>query len=232
MAKSTKNLPAISSKIKDTAPELDDIRTIVLDSRDAPTPRDIALVEGMASHLLTPEEICSVIRVPKGRFEKHLEFQAAYQRGYDLGKASIRRMQFLSAKTQPVMQIWLGKQYLGQADKVEAPQGESQTDAYKGFLDKLNLVINVHTEGRTSPKVVGAGKGDSEILLEDVGKDSATPTEQGAVVRTGESPEVDSGVAAATPRTNLHRLMEDMVVPSGTGKRQDESGGGVGQNAR
>ncbi len=35
------------------------------------------------------------------------------------GKASLRRRQFKMAENNPTMAIWLGKQYLGQADKNE-----------------------------------------------------------------------------------------------------------------
>lgn len=35
------------------------------------------------------------------------------------GKASLRRIQFEQAVKNPTMAIWLGKQYLGQKDKVE-----------------------------------------------------------------------------------------------------------------
>ena len=218
------------TRIKDTTPELDDIRTIVLENRETPTPYDLILVEGIASHMIPAAEICSIIKVSKGRFEKNLEFQAAYQRGLDLGKASLRRMMFVTAKTQPVMQIWLSKQHLGMADKVEAPQGESQSDAYRGFLNKLNIIVNVQSTGKSSPQIIGAGEGDSELFLEDVGTDSTVAAEPRTVGASGENSEVDRRVANPSPRQNLHRLMEDMVVSGGTGERKDESGSGVGQN--
>ena len=37
-----------------------------------------------------------------------------------VGKISLRRIQFKQAETYPVMAIWLGKQILGQTEKVEA----------------------------------------------------------------------------------------------------------------
>ena len=44
------------------------------------------------------------------------------------GKASIRRMQFKSAENGNVtMQVWLGKQYLGQTDKIENTNMERVT---------------------------------------------------------------------------------------------------------
>jgi hypothetical protein len=230
MAKKTPTTAMVASKIKDTAPELDDVRKIVIQNHEQPTPYEIGLIEGMASHMIPADEICSIIRISRGRFDKHLEYQEAFQRGTNLGKASLRRMQMVSAKSNPVMQIWMGKQYLGQADKVEAPQGESQLDAYTGFLNKLNLTINVSTEGKPAPTVVGAGKGDSEVLLETVGKDSATPTEPRRVAGAAEDTQVDRrvGEGREEPGKSFLGQLEDMVISSGSGKRKDESRSRVG----
>ncbi len=50
----------------------------------------------------------------KDRFSKELE------KGYGAGKRRLRRMQWKAAQGgNVVMQIWLGKQYLGQKDKQE-----------------------------------------------------------------------------------------------------------------
>jgi hypothetical protein len=215
--KSTPTKALTISQVKDVIPELDDVRSITIN--ESPTPYDITLIEGMASHFLTTTEICSVIRMTHSRFEKHLEFQAAYQRGADLGKATLRRMQWISAKSNPFMQIFLGKQYLGQSDLPKVPQGESQSDAFKGFLDKLSIVINLPATGGTSPKVIGTGKGDSEVLLETVGKNGATPAESGTVVTTGKDATTDRGVGKEQSRRSFHRLVEDMVVSRGEGVR-------------
>jgi hypothetical protein len=211
-----KNTPAkaLINRVKDVVPELDDVRSIVINN-ESPTPYDITLIEGMASHFLTTTEICSVIRMTHSRFEKHLELQAAYQRGVELGKATLRRMQWISAKSNPFMQIFLGKQYLGQSDLPKVPQGESQSDAFKGFLDKLSIVINVSPESSPAPKVIGTGTGDSPTFLETVGENSATPTDSGPVVTTGKDDHADRGVGKKESRRSFHRLVEDMVVSSG-----------------
>jgi hypothetical protein len=221
MAKKPMTTTLVVSKIKDTIPELDDVRTISIQNHETPTPYEIGLIEGMASHFISAEEICAIIRIPRGRFDKHLEYQAAMQRGVNLGKSSLRRMMFATAKTQVVMQIWLSKQHLGMADKVEAPQGESQLDAYAGFLNKLNIVVNVQTTGKVAPIIVGAGDGDSKTLLEDVGEDSTTPTIEGRVAGTAQDAQVDRrvGPTGEKPGKSFHRLVEDMVVSGGSGKR-------------
>lgn len=49
----------------------------------------------------------------------HRRFRTEIDKGHEAGKKSLRRAQFDNAIKQnnTVMQIWLGKQYLGQRDK-------------------------------------------------------------------------------------------------------------------
>lgn len=74
----------------------------------------------------TQEEICfffdmcedTLVRRIKERFD--CNFSEYYKRASGGGKMSLRRMQFESAnKGNVTMQIWLGKQWLGQTDKQE-----------------------------------------------------------------------------------------------------------------
>lgn len=52
--------------------------------------------------------------------KKRPEVMEAIERGQGKGRASLRRAQFLAAlKGDRTMLIWLGKQLLGQTDKVE-----------------------------------------------------------------------------------------------------------------
>lgn len=230
MKKSSTTVALIASKVKDIAPELDNVREIGIGNPESPTEAEISLIEGMAAYFLTSEDICDIIKMPRGRWDKHLEFQAAYQRGQGLGRATLRRMQMVTAKTHPIMQIFLGKQYLGQSDDPKAPQGESQLDAYTGFLNKLNIVINVSPTGQTNPIVVGAGKGDSETLLETVGQDSAVGTEPRRLAGSDQNESVDRGLGKSgeESRESFHGLVENMVVSSGKRKREDESRSRVG----
>jgi len=50
----------------------------------------------------------------------HVNFSEYFKKGSSKGKISLRRAQFRSALegANVTMQIWLGKQYLGQTDKV------------------------------------------------------------------------------------------------------------------
>lgn len=57
----------------------------------------------------------------EGFCKKHYNetFSATYKKYSANGKMSLRRTQFRLAEKNPTMAIWLGKQYLGQTDKVE-----------------------------------------------------------------------------------------------------------------
>ena len=192
MKKSTTSLATLGAvPIVDTIPELDDIASIPAFTEHLPEPVKLNLIEGMASHFLTPDEICATVGLSRGEFEGNLGFQAAYQRGYAMGKGSLRRMQFMRAKRDTVMQIWLGKQHLDQHDKLERVKGDDQSDAYAGFLDKLTVKIELSGKGRTDPIVVGEGKGDSDLHLGTVGQTKSIGTDQGRVVGQGHDIEAD-----------------------------------------
>src|SRR5688500_14810065 len=78
---------------------------------------DPAVVERTAAIGCTVAEIAVVLGVSKDTLERR--FAAAIEKGRERGKRSLRRMQWKTAKSgNPTMQIWLGKQLLGQADKV------------------------------------------------------------------------------------------------------------------
>lgn len=62
-------------------------------------------------------------------------FSAEIDKGRESGKISLRRMQWRSAEAgSHTMLIWLGKQYLGQTDKVE----EKITENDKSYI--INLI--------------------------------------------------------------------------------------------
>ena len=82
--------------------------------------------ESLCSILCTREEICSFFSCSHdtlGRWCKQTydcTFEEIWQKKSSVGKISIRRIQFKQAETNPTMAIWLGKQILGQSEKVEA----------------------------------------------------------------------------------------------------------------
>lgn len=82
--------------------------------------------EKLCSIMCTGQEIASFFNVKYDdmlywcKHTYHKNFSVVYEQKSALGKISLRRMQFKHANSNPVMAIWLGKQYLGQTDKVES----------------------------------------------------------------------------------------------------------------
>jgi hypothetical protein len=90
---------------------------------------DQSFFEGLCKIQCTLEEIAQVLGVSEDTVERwckrthELGFADAYKKFSATGKTSLRRYQFEAAKKGNVtMQIWLGKQYLGQTDK-PTPEG-------------------------------------------------------------------------------------------------------------
>jgi len=79
---------------------------------------DYVLCEKLARVLCTQSEIASIVGVSLSTLEHDKEFLRIHKNGQEVGKASLRRMQYKAAEDgNPTMLIWLGKQYLGQRDK-------------------------------------------------------------------------------------------------------------------
>ena len=87
-----------------------------------PTSIDLTQLEGLASIQCTYEELAAFFKCDKRtiiRYMKKPEYREAFERGMANGRVSLRRAQFQAAlKGDKTMQIWLGKQYLGQKDSV------------------------------------------------------------------------------------------------------------------
>jgi hypothetical protein len=82
---------------------------------------DLEMIERLASIQCTHTEVASALGISVDTLTRHPNFAEVYKRGTEGGRKSLRRMQFESAnKGNVVMQIWLGKQYLGQSDQVKS----------------------------------------------------------------------------------------------------------------
>lgn len=87
---------------------------------------DIDQLRNMARIQCTAEECAGVFECSPDTLDRRLKeegyggFADFYKRYSDEGRASLRREQWkLAQKGNPTMLIWLGKQMLGQRDKVE-----------------------------------------------------------------------------------------------------------------
>lgn len=80
---------------------------------------DYETIEKLAGMMCTQEEIASYLGCDVRTLLRDEEFCQTYKKGLDKGRMSLRRKQFQMSDTNATMAIWLGKQYLGQTDKVE-----------------------------------------------------------------------------------------------------------------
>lgn len=105
--------------------------------------------EGLLQLQCTKEEVaaffdhmlggCSADTIERWCKEEYGEtFAAVSAKKRELGKISLRRMQFQHAKKNASMAIFLGKNYLGQSDRVE----QEDTTA----IDKLDAILNTMKE--------------------------------------------------------------------------------------
>lgn len=79
---------------------------------------DEKLVHDLAAINCTMDEIAAVAGCSKDTLERR--FAAIIKEGREQGKASIRRLQYeLAKKGNATMLIWLGKQLLGQREKID-----------------------------------------------------------------------------------------------------------------
>lgn len=66
----------------------------------------------------------------KRTYGKDMSFSKVFAQKRSKGKISLRRSQFQLAEKNANMAIWLGKQYLGQRDRLEEYEETEDTDAY------------------------------------------------------------------------------------------------------
>ena len=101
--------------------------------------KELLALQSLCSIQCTLEEISCFFRVSVDTIERHIKKNfivtfAEYYKKYSAGgKISLRRSQFKMAKTNVSMAIWLGKQYLGQAD---TPM-KDDVDLAEGFDIKI-----------------------------------------------------------------------------------------------
>jgi hypothetical protein len=88
-------------------------------------PFDFPTFERLCRLQCTLEEVAGFMEVSADTVERRCKshygttFADAYKKYSAPGRISLRRHQFRQAKTSAAMAIWLGKQYLGQSDKIE-----------------------------------------------------------------------------------------------------------------
>lgn len=115
-----------------------------------PKELDIEQVKQLAAIQCTEEEIASVLGISADtiarRKQSDPEFLLAIESGRMQGKASLKRTQFKVAQNGSVpMLIWLGKQYLGQREKLETEM-DTTLDKARQIRDALVAMLDVETK--------------------------------------------------------------------------------------
>ena len=95
-------------------------------------------VEKLANIQCTQDEIASFLGISTRTFQRDEQFMELFNRGRENGKMSLRRIQWKHAEKSVPMAIWLGKQYLGQRDKVEYTD-----DGMKAINDNINNIADL-----------------------------------------------------------------------------------------
>lgn len=81
---------------------------------------DLEKVEALARIQATRSEIAGFLGIDEKTLRHAPGVDEAIARGYEYGKASLRRQQWLAAAGgSDRMLIWLGKQWLGQRDRID-----------------------------------------------------------------------------------------------------------------
>ena len=99
---------------------------------------DYTTVEKLANIQCTQDEIASFLGISTRTLQRDEHFMELFNRGRENGKMSLRRMQWKHAEKSVPMAIWLGKQYLGQRDKVEYTD-----DGMKSINENINNIANL-----------------------------------------------------------------------------------------
>ena len=99
---------------------------------------DYTTVEKLANIQCTQDEIASFLGISTRTLQRDEQFMELFNRGRENGKMSLRRIQWRHAEKSVPMAIWLGKQYLGQRDKVEYTD-----DGMKSINENINNIANL-----------------------------------------------------------------------------------------
>ena len=104
--------------------------------------------EKLCSMQCTEEEMCGFFGVCEDTLNAWCKrtyngtFSEVYKNHSQDGKISLRRTQFKLAERSPAMAIWLGKQYLGQTDKIE----QTNIEVDVNYQNELNELIKKYAD--------------------------------------------------------------------------------------
>lgn len=95
---------------------------------------DWELVKELAELQCTQDEIASALRISTNTLRQYPQFLQLHKEGLENGRKCLRRWQYQKARDGNVtMLIWLGKQYLGQRDRIDHTVAERPEDVLEDF---------------------------------------------------------------------------------------------------
>lgn len=101
---------------------------------------DLDEVQELAAEGCTQAEIANTLGIALSTFHNRKDIKSAYEKGIAEMKISLRHYQFKAARDGNVqMQIWLGKQVLGQKDT--PAEDDTALKKLDMLLDKIGGVI-------------------------------------------------------------------------------------------
>jgi len=85
------------------------------------TPKVLKQIEDLASYMCTKDEVANIIGCSRQTLWRNQEALDSYEKGVNVAKLNIRKSQFTLATklNSSLMNVWLGKVYLGQTDKIQ-----------------------------------------------------------------------------------------------------------------
>lgn len=102
---------------------------------------DAAQLEQLAAINCSLAEMAAVMKCDQRTLTRR--FAQVIKRGREVGTSSLKKAQFnLALKGNATMQIWLGKQLLGQRDQRDAPVGDPQSLA-RGVREMVGALFAV-----------------------------------------------------------------------------------------
>lgn len=125
------------------------------------TPDEATLkqIEGLGRLQATVREAAAFFKVSPVTFEAFLKqpgVREAFEEGKGQGLLSLRRSQFRLAESNAAMAIFLGKNYLDQADRVEQAVEHSGSLEVSDARERLARIVAGHATARNTDE--GAGK--------------------------------------------------------------------------
>lgn len=119
-----------------------------IDNRKDLTDKQFEELKTLASLFCTKEDCASFFGIDADTLYRNIQdkYGITWREFFELhsgsGRVSLRRKQFESAMNgDKVMLIWLGKQHLGQTDKIEQKTHDVSKDSNTALLEELKSLL-------------------------------------------------------------------------------------------